>query len=299
MENPEDVFIVPTENPQEEEDSLRSSFRIAIIGDSISSFAGFSPSSLAGYNGMKYKTYYPKGDVKSVKNMWWYKVASSLGVDADSIANCSWSGSFVTGNSDSTVSAYAGCSFKRVSDLSYKGFSPNLIICFISCNDWASNIPLGNWSLGDGIPKNGTITTMREAYALMLYKIKKSFPEAIVVCLTNLDDAKRDKTTGWPSNNSKGVTVEMWNQSIKDISDALGCYSIDLQDSGLNYYSIPNLSVDNGLHPNDAGMTLIAQTVSTEIKRILENSATDDTPNQRASEKKEISNIPFRDSWGQ
>ena len=246
-----------------------SSFRIAIIGDSISSFARFSPSSLAGYDGIKYKTYYPKGDVRKVENMWWYKVATSLQVSPENIANCSWSGSTVTGDSSSTTNASAGCSFKRVTDLSYKGFSPNLVICFISCNDWAGNTPIGTWSSDDCLPKEGLISTMREAYALMISKIKTTFPESLVVCLTNLDDAKRDRTPGSPSNNSKGVTVEEWNRNIKDISKALGCFTIDLQDSGIDYHNISRLSVDNGLHPNDAGMSIIANKVTEELRKIL------------------------------
>lgn len=247
--------------------------RLAIIGDSISSFAGFSPSSIAGYNGTKYKAYYPKGDVGKVENMWWYKVATSLGISTDYIANCSWSGSTVTGDSSSTTNASAGCSFKRVTDLSYKGFSPNIVICFISCNDWASNVSLGSWSPEDSLPKEGRISTMREAYALMINKIKTSFPESLVFCLTNLDDAKRDKTPGWPSNNSKGVTVEEWNQNIKDVSKSLGCYTIDLQDSGINYHNISRFSVDNGLHPNDAGMSIIANKVVEELRRVLETAS--------------------------
>ena len=250
-----------------------SPLRIAIIGDSISSFAGFSPSSIIGYNGTNYKTYYPKGDVRKVENMWWYKVATSLHVSPEHIANCSWSGSTVTGDSSSSTNAFAGCSFKRVTDLSYKGFSPNLVICFISCNDWALNTPIGTWSSDDTLPKEGRISTMRVAYALMISKIKTTFPESLVVCLTNLDDTKRDKTPGLPSNNSKGVSVEEWNRNIKDISEALGCFTIDLQDSGIDYHNISKLSVDNGLHPNDAGMSIIANKVAQELRKILEDSS--------------------------
>ena len=264
--NSQDSLLVKT-------DTL-SPLRIAILGDSISSFAGFSPSSMAGYNGTKYKTYYPKGDVRKVENMWWYKVATSLGVSTDFIANCSWSGSSVTGDSSSTTNASAGCSFKRVTDLSYKGFSPDIVICFISCNDWASNVSLGSWSSEDSFPKEGRISTMREAYALMIYKIKTTFPESLVVCLTNLDDAKRDKTPGSPSNNSKGVTVEEWNRNIKDIAKALGCFTIDLQDSGIDYDNISRFSVDNGLHPNNAGMSIIANKVAQDLRKILEESST-------------------------
>ena len=262
--------ISDTLMPQEITDSLKSQLKLAILGDSISSFEGFSPSSINNYKGTKYKSYYPRGDVRKVNNTWWYKVAVSLGMDPGNVSNCSWSGSCVTGNSSSMTNAFAGCSSRRVSDLSYKGI-PDIIICYISCNDWASSVPLGNWSTANGFPADGIISTMREAYALMIHKTKESYPESIIICLTNLDDTKRDKTSGWPSNNSRGVSVEEWNNNIKEIYLALGCYTVDLQDSGIDYYNVSSFTVDNGLHPNDKGMTLIANKVSKEIKAILSN----------------------------
>lgn len=254
--------------------SRLSNVRIAILGDSISTFDGFSPSNVFGYDGIRYKAYYPKGDVQIVNNMWWYKVALSLGIDPASISNCSWSGSYITGDSSSTTNAYAGCSYRRVSDLAYKGI-PDIVICFISCNDWANGVSIGNWMATDMIPKSGIVSTMREAYALMISRIRESYPESIIICMTILDDTKRDKTIGWPSNNSKGVTIEEWNNNIKEVSLAFGCYTIELQDAGINYYNITSLTVDNGLHPNAAGMTLIAEKVTKEINTILSSYSSD------------------------
>ena len=243
--------------------------RIAIIGDSISTFHGFLPSDSKGYDGEKYSCFYPRGDVKSVKNTWWYKTAALLGIDVNNITNCSWSGSRVTGDSASTANAYAGCSSRRISDLSFKGYDPDFIICYISCNDWASNVPIGNWSDTDNIPEEGTVSTLREAYALMLHKAKKAFPGSTVICLTNLEDTKRDKTPGWPSNNTNGISVEEWNKNIKEVSGIMGCHTIDLQDSGINYNNVSSYTIDDGLHPNNAGMTLIANLVAKEIKSLL------------------------------
>lgn len=243
--------------------------RIAIIGDSISTFYGYLPSDSKGYDGENYRYYYPRGDVKNVKNTWWYKTAALLGISVNNITNCSWSGSRVTGDSSSTTNASAGCSSRRISDLSFKGYNPDIIICYISCNDWASNVPIGNWYDPDNIPEEGTVSTLREAYALMLYKTKQAYPESMVICLTNLEDVKRDKTPGWPSNNTKGISVEEWNENIKDVSEILGCHTIDLKDSGINYNNVTSYTVDDGLHPNNAGMTLIANLVAKEIKSLL------------------------------
>ena len=268
------TFVWGPELPEEEvivcPDSSKKQLKLAVIGDSISSFKDSSPSDLNGYNGAKYATYYPIGDVKHIANMWWYKVAQSLNVSTDDICNCSWSGSRITGDSSSTTSASAGCSTKRIMDLSIKGFSPDIVFCFISCNDWAGNIPLGNWSDTDDIPAEGVISTSREAYALMISKIKQYYPSCRIVYLTNLDDTKRDYTPGWPSNNRRGVSVDDWNKSLGELAKALGCYIIDLQDCGINYFNVSTYTVDGGLHPNDAGMTLIANKIIKELTAIME-----------------------------
>ena len=265
-----EVIHYSEEIQPEEIASVQSNIRIAILGDSISTYAGKLVSDIDGYQGTKYKVYYPKGDVKKVEDTWWYKLSLLLGVKYDNICNCSWSDSRVTGSSNLINNANAGCSTKRISDLSYKGFLPDLVICFISCNDWAENVPIGDWDTSAPIPKEGLLTTFKEAYALMLFKIHQHYPSSKVVCLTILDDKKRDKTPGWPSNNSKGVTIEEWNQSIMEISEALGCFTINLQDCGIDYNNVSKYTIDGGLHPNSAGMTLIARKVASELAPILE-----------------------------
>lgn len=262
LELPKEVFVLP--------DSSVATLRMAIIGDSISSFKGSSPSDLNGYEGASYQYYYPKGDVRRIECMWWYKVARVLEIPLENICNCSWSGSRVTGNSTSTTSASAGCSTKRVIDLSSKGFDPDIVLCFISCNDWAGNVSLGNWSYTEEIPMDGLISTTREAYALMIAKIREQYPSCLVFCMTNLEDTKRDYTPGWPSNNRKGVSVNDWNASLTELFTSLGCFTIDLQDCGINYDNLPNYTIDGGLHPNNAGMTLIANKVVTELIKRFE-----------------------------
>ena len=264
--------ITPDGQPEEEEVRIvleEPAKSIAIIGDSISSLKKSSPSDIEGYDGEKYAAYYPRGDVKQMDNMWWYKVAQSLDITPDHICNCSWSGSCVTGNSSSTETALAGCSTKRIMDLSIKGFDPDIVFCYISCNDWARNVPLGNWSVTKSLPTGGEISSLREAYALMISKIKKQFPDCLIVCLTNLEDPLRDRSPGWPSNNGRGVTTDEWNKNLSELATAFGCLTVDLQDCGINYDNAPSYTVDGGLHPNDAGMTLIANKVIEELATIL------------------------------
>ena len=245
--------------------------KIGIIGDSISTYNGWLPSSVSGYDGTTYSNFYPYGDVDAVSKTWWYILAQRLGLKpSEDINTCSWSGSRVTTtsnnvNSDSTTNAGPGCSTRRITDLAIRGWNPDIVIVFISCNDWAHEIAVGTWKVSDPIPSEGLITNMRAAYALMLSKIQAAYPSARIFCCTNLDDKNRDDAAGWPSENGNGVTTYEWNQNIIEIAGAFGCDVIDLHSCGLNYANIASYAVDSGLHPNADGMKFLAGRVFNEL----------------------------------
>jgi lysophospholipase L1-like esterase len=115
---------------------------------------------------------------------------------------------------------------------------------------------------------------MREAFALLFSKIKAQYPDCMIVCLTNLEDPKRDFTPGWPSNNRLGVSTAEWNRAIAELSTHFDCLTVDLQDCGINYENAAKYSVDGGLHPNDAGMTLIAKKVVKELANAMNEPVT-------------------------
>ena len=228
--------------------------RLAIIGDSISTYSGTMPSG--------YRVYYPTGDVQSVNKMWWHIVCTNLGMN---YTNCAWSGSRVTGTPVGDSPA-AGCSNQRVTDAGRDG-APDIIIFFISCNDWGNNVELGNWKTSDTINPNTTadVEYVREAYALMLYKFQIAYPSAKLFCCTNLDDTARDKDSGWPCNNNNGVSVYEWNKNIIEVAEALGAKVIDLHACGLNYMNIRSFCVDSGLHPNTAGHKIMADFITAQL----------------------------------
>ena len=243
--------------------------KIAVIGDSISTYSGWLPSDISGYDGTQYATYYPHGTLNSVSMMWWYKVAQALNLSPqNNLSICSWSGSRVTGDSEATSTAVCGSSTRRISDLKlrFNNQAPDIIICFIGCNDWGNDVAIGDWQTSDAIPQEGTIRKFRNSYALMLDKIHATYPHARVFCCTILDDFSRDQTQGWPSNNASDVSTHTWNESIREIASALGCDVIELNRCGINYSNIKDYySVDSGLHPNADGHTLMARKVVAEL----------------------------------
>ncbi len=232
--------------------------RLAIIGDSISTFSGTMPSG--------YAIYYPRGDVQSVTQLWWYKVCKKLEME---YTNTAWSGSRVTGAPKGTTAA-AGCSDVRINDAGRLG-APDIIICYISCNDWAGNVGIGTWQTADPIVDDSaytpsqTVSTLREAYSLMLYKLVKKYPAARIFVCTNLDDTARDQNTGYPSNNGAGISTYEWNKNVKEVAEALGARVIDLHACGLNYMNIASYCVDSGLHPNAAGQQIMADFITAQL----------------------------------
>ena len=262
--------------------SILSKFKgkkIAIVGDSISTYQGWLPSDVPGFVGTAYATYYPHGNVDRVEKTWWYQMAENLGLDpATAIANTSWSGGVVCGDSISTTNGKPSCSTKRISDIAIRGFVPDIIIIFISCNDWYQcglsgyNTTLGDWTIKDPIPAEGTVFKFRNAYALMLAKIRQTYPLSRVFCCTILDDYRRDGISdddtdnAWPPNDAAGITTTEWNNNIREIAEAFACDVINIHDCGITYFNIQqNYAVDAGLHPNAAGMSLIAQKVTSEL----------------------------------
>lgn len=246
--------------------------KIAILGDSISSFNGWLPSSVDGYTGSTYAYHYPAGNVTTVDLTWWYKMAVALGIDPSTqINNCSWSGSQVCGDSTQTSSdtagsyGYCGCSTKRIEDMSIRGDEPDIVIIHLGCNDWGrGEVNLGSWTIDSAIPSEGTINEFRSAYALMLYKIQNRYPNARIYCCTITEDTKRDKTTGYPSTNSKNVSLHTWNASIKEIANAFCCDVIDLNCCGMTLFNTSDNTID-GLHPNTNGMNLLCGKAVAEL----------------------------------
>jgi len=99
----------------------------------------------------------------------------------------------------------------------------------------------------------------------MVYKLVKTYPSARVFCCTNLDDLRRDRITGWPSNNNNGISTYEWNKNIKECAEALGAIVIDLHACGINYMNVDSLCVDNGLHPNAKGQQMMADFITAQL----------------------------------
>lgn len=219
-----------------ESGSIYNGKSLSILGDSISTFAGYIPSGNA--------TYYPAGTVRMVSDTWWYKLYTALGMTLDT--NNSWSGSRVTTTDGETS---AGC-MTRCQNLG----DPDVIIVWMGINDFNNEVPVGTYDGTTALP-SGT-TTFREAYAVMLNKILTAYKTAEVWVCT-LPQCERNASTGFPEINNDGVSLLEYNRAIRELADAFGVKVLDHNKCGLTYQNMSVYNPDE-LHPNKYGHTLVA-----------------------------------------
>lgn len=228
--------------------------KVSIIGDSISSISGYSPTG--------YATYYPRSDVQTVNDMWWQMLIDEL--DMQLLVNASWSGSRVAGDSQGT--AFAACSDQRIADIASGGNTPDIILVYISTNDWANSpqVPIGSFDSTDDIPAEGVIFDICKAYALMLYKIRTTYPAADVFCLTNFEGRLVDDTS-YPILNTNSQSIHQVNHAIMEVAHIFGAEVIDLETIGVHFWNTATYMWDGTLHPNKTGMKLIKEAAKVQM----------------------------------
>lgn len=238
---------------------------LVIIGDSISSYSGYSPSG--------WRTYYPQGEVNSPSNTYWYQLAVALKMTYN---NCAYSSSRVTGDSTITTTTgesggCPGCSDLRMNATSRDGKTPDVILVYMGVNDWAQGAPIGNFDNNASIPAEGNLTNnFSGAYALMLKKLRTLYPLARVFCCTIPSSTRRGDTPPFIGGDAT-IPLQTYNDTIVNVAHIMGCDVIDLAACGINYLSGGLVTVDcdsqglNGLHPNILGHSLMYNKILTEI----------------------------------
>ena len=217
--------------------SIYAGKTLSILGDSISTYAGYIPSENA--------TYYPSATVDAVKKTWWHKLLTALNMTLK--VNNSWSGSRVT-TTDGENSA--GC-MSRCENL---GDNPDVIIVWLGINDFNGEVSLGSYDGTTSISED--TTTFTDAYAIMLNKILTKYKTSEVWVCT-LPQCERNDSTGFPEKNGNGVTLSQFNKAIKELAEAFGVKVLDHNKCGLTYQNMIVYNPDE-LHPNADGHSLIA-----------------------------------------
>lgn len=199
--------------------------RISVLGDSISTFDGYTPP-----GGVYYGPSF--GSITGVytpEDTWWMQVIRALG--GRLLANNSWSGSTV-----SMVGSLPACSPSRIRKLAVDNVAPDHILILAGLND---------------VNMYAEPQAFAADYQLMLQRIREAYPQAVVTCGT--------LTTGYLSNtpftHQLGHVrdrLDPYNQAIRTVVAAAGYQLADIARLDQRYASM------DGLHPNGEGMRQLA-----------------------------------------
>ena len=246
--------------------------KISILGDSISTYIDVTSGVAADTtnstirNNIVWYGYSPSQPAfggTSVDSTWWQIVINSLG--ATRLVNNSNAG-------ESVFQAVTDRCMQLHDDTGDNaGETPDIIFVYLGTND--NNRTMGsvsNLNMAD-IERHGDDpdyqpSTLIEAYAIMIYRIQKTYPNAEIFCLTNLER----------SDQRKELTHAV-SQVIRDVVDLYdGVYRADIGAfSGITldhpHYQtyMPKDAGNKSLHPGAEGMKEIARVTLTSI---LENS---------------------------
>ena len=233
-------------------DSSLKGKTVSILGDSISTYAGYIPEG--------YACFYPdaNNDVTDVTQTWWMQMLYNTGMRL--LVNGSYSASAVCGDSRAENSS-AGCSNRRVTDLmGADGSVPDVILVYMGANDFFHSIELGTYSEVATHRTDHFVWNFTEGYELMLQKLQAVYPTSRIYCMTLIESNSGDH----PRVNENGNTIADYNRRIKEIAAAHGLPVIDVHNCGIEVYEL-NQYTSDGTHPNKAG----AQKMATYVTNAL------------------------------
>ena len=231
--------------------------KLSILGDSISTFDGYSNNkdynSTLNSGNTWYSTTGIIYDMTGVNDTWWMQTIDELGMTLN--VNNSISGS--------RVFATSNAGYKRATELDNNDdVAPDIIALWMGINDVRDALDtLGTFeSINfDTLKSNGTYitpTTFAEAYAITIDKMINKYEDVDIYCFTLLPAA----------NNPTEENLLKTNDIIRKVANHYNVNIVDLyNDSGITSSNWSNYLGD-GLHPKKAGMDAIAQTFINKLK---------------------------------
>ncbi len=246
------VFLTDLQ-PETETSSGVEGKSVAFLGDSITTFEGYSNNtaynSTIGGNAVFYNS-----SKLNVNDSYWKRTVDDLGFEL--IVNNAWSGSQCTGTGTS-----AACNTRATQLHNNSGDEPDIVVVYIGINDFDRGVKVGAYNNVNDVYDSttdsyvGDRTKFAQAYATMIHKIKRRYPNAdIYVC--NL----------LPNNVNKDYeTLNTYNVYIEKIANEFGCTLVDFyNDSGIDQSNFTAYTLE-GLHPNSTGHAMMAECLKNAI----------------------------------
>ena len=143
----------------------------------------------------------------------------------------------------------------------------------LGVNDWRACTPVGTLddykNYGDGT--DASVTYFSEALRRIVNKCRTMNPESFIIIMT--PRRGRDFGGQFPAHstdaNTAGIYLHQYADLLKEVARYESFPLVDqYYESGINDANLQKYSYDNTLHPNDAGMQIIANQLFPVIKQV-------------------------------
>ena len=254
--------VIPTVNEAQPSTNGLSGKVLSIMGDSITTFAGWTP--VADGHNLTHRNRYPQSNLfTDVQYCWWYKLFNDLGMKLG--INDSWAGSRVNCISD-TNSGDQGpdacmAGLTRITNLGSNG-TPDLILYYGGTNDCGHDDGT-SWVLGsfDSTANHHSVdltshkwSSFADAFKCSIMRMQYFYPNAKIIVML---------PTYCTSYYTMGK-LDQYNEVIKEICDYFGVPVLDLRQCGINWQN-KGWTLGDGIHPTAAGADLIYRYVKEKI----------------------------------
>lgn len=225
---------------------------ISILGDSISTFAGYIPKA-DGIN-LAHRPRYPQDNLLTdVNDTWWMKLIITL--EAELGVNDSWAGSTVSNFRDHNEKDFgpdaAMASLTRIKNLGANG-TPDLIIFFGGTNDAGKMIEKGSFYPSHVLDLSALKwNSFADAYSQTLLRLRHFYPKSQIIVIS-------PSISGGYYDNAR--LSEFADIALK-ICLHYNIKCVDLRTSGLTVDMLPDT-----LHPNSEGMEHIYRSLLNKLK---------------------------------
>ena len=225
---------------------------ISILGDSISTFAGYIPKA-DGIN-LAHRPRYPQDNLLTdVNDTWWMKLINTL--EAKLGVNDSWAGSTVSNFRDHNEKDFgpdaAMASLTRIKNLGANG-TPDLIIFFGGTNDAGKMIEKGSIDPTRGLDLSAVKwNSFADAYSQTILRLRYFYPKSQIIVIS-------PSISGGYYDNAR--LSEFADIALK-ICLHYNIKCVDLRTSGLTVDMLPDT-----LHPNSEGMEHIYRSLLNKLK---------------------------------
>ena len=241
------LFDIYYEETKEDNSNHLKGKYISIMGDSISTFQGFSDNSLYQTGIRNNVIFYPSDLKVNVTDTWWMKTISAL--DMKLCVDNSWSGSHVSTFKDETEKA-ACMDRATLLHNDNLNINPDIIVFAIGANDALGSYEIGTYNglsdVYDGQKYIGDTKLFAQAYAMMLHKTKTQYPEADIYLFSMLN---------WPLKKEGGTPIVNYTNVVKQIADEFGVTYVDLfNETDISPETAEKYFYDR-VHPTPAGFT--------------------------------------------